>query len=256
MPSQFPGMNPYLEDSEHWRSFHHLLADEIMAQLNAVLSAKYFADVEIRTLLEEVTIGTTASIYPDAGVVEVNLWGRPQATVAEIPAAPIQRVATTADQVKQRSVHVYETDGRSLVTAIELLSPGNKRGDGLQEYRQKRSRILRSSVHLIEIDLLRAGIRPGWEVNEPPIDTDYVLLLNRGQVNRDRISEIWPVAINESLPVLPVPLLPGDADVPLHLKEAIDALYVRGAYVRRIDYSKPIPAPSPRNAIAGWLIER
>ena len=48
-------MAPYLEVPEPWRSFHHLLVDEIMAQLNCTLSERYYADVEVRTVLEEVT---------------------------------------------------------------------------------------------------------------------------------------------------------------------------------------------------------
>lgn len=47
---RFPGMNPYLEDPNLWPGFHHLLADEIVAQLNAHIGPKYFADVEVRTV--------------------------------------------------------------------------------------------------------------------------------------------------------------------------------------------------------------
>jgi hypothetical protein len=42
-------MDPYLEAPEIWHGFHHLLADEIIAQLNARLSPRYYADVEVRT---------------------------------------------------------------------------------------------------------------------------------------------------------------------------------------------------------------
>ena len=59
MSSPFPGMDPYLEAPEIWRGFHHSLADEIKAQLNTVLSPRYYADVEVRTVLEEVGVATT-----------------------------------------------------------------------------------------------------------------------------------------------------------------------------------------------------
>ena len=52
-----------------------------------------------------------------------------------------------------------------------------------------------------------------------PIDTDYILLVNRYGLKR--ISEIWPAALNEPLPLIPVPLLPPDPDVPLDLNAAI-----------------------------------
>lgn len=256
MPSLFPGMDPYLEDSENWRSFHHLLADEIMTQLNTLLSAKYYADVEVRTLLEELGIATNYPIYPDAAVLETNPLVPSGVSVASTPAAPIQRVAMPAERVKSRTVAVYVAETKKLVTAIELLSPVNKRGDGLESYRLKRARILRSTVNLVEIDLLRAGQRPGWEVDEPTIDTDYVLLVNRAQAGLDRISDIWPVALHQSLPNLPIPLLYPDPDVVLDLGQVVQNVYGRGAYARRIDYRRPLPPPQPRPVIAAWLAQQ
>jgi hypothetical protein len=157
------------------------------------------------------------------------------------------------DPFKLRTVLVYIAETKVLVSAVEILSPVNKRGNGLHAYRDKRRQVLQSDVHLIEIDLLREGERPGWEVDEPPIDTDYVLLVNRATAGDVRSSEIWPVALNEPLPILPVPLLDPDPDVPLDLRIAIEQVYHRAAYNKRIDYAKPIPLPPPRPAIAAWL---
>src|SRR5262249_27202630 len=113
MSSPFPGMDPYLEAPEIWRGFHHSLADEIIAQLNARLSPRYYADIEVRT------VPTTSS----------------SATAVAIPAAPIQRLAMLPEEHKLRTVQVRETGSDTLVTAIEILSPVNKRGDGLYLYR-------------------------------------------------------------------------------------------------------------------------
>ena len=111
-------------------------------------------------------------------------------------------------------------------------------------------------MHLVEIDLLRGGKRPGREVNEPPLDADYILLVNRYRAEGEaRISEIWPVALNEPLPLLPIPLLPPDPDVVLDLNEAIRSVYARGAYERRIDYQRPVPPPELRPEMAAWLKE-
>lgn len=258
MPSPFPGMDPFLEAPHNWRSFHHLLADSIMASLNQVLSRRYYADVEVRTVMgtEEIVLEELQEIRPDAAVLEVA----PEETatdaaiaIAVLP-APLVRSITLPDEVKLRSVHVRRTEDRRLVTAIELLSPTNKRGQGLEAYQQKRQRLLLSPVHFIEVDLLRAGERPGWEVQSPPIDTDYVVLVNRA--DGQRFSEIWPVALNEPLPTIPVPLLPPDPDVPLDLTAAVVSLYQRAVYDRRIDYSQPVPPPPLRPAMADWWAER
>ena len=54
---------------------------------------------------------------------------------------------------------ILELTTRKLVAVIEFLSPTNKRGLERKKYLRKRERILLSSVHLLEIDLLRKGKR-------------------------------------------------------------------------------------------------
>jgi hypothetical protein len=68
-----------------------------------------------------------------------------------------------------------------------------------------------------------------------------------------RRSEIWPVALDEPLPLCPVPLLPPDADVPLSLSEVLAQVYQRTAYARRIDYALPVPPPPLRPMMQRWL---
>ena len=57
------------------------------------------------------------------------------------------------------TVEVLEAGELELVTAIEILSPVNKRPgrEAHDEYLRKRRELLRSAAHLIEIDLLRGG---------------------------------------------------------------------------------------------------
>jgi hypothetical protein len=255
MASPFPGMDPYLEAKEIWHGFHHLLADEIMAQLNSKLGPKYYADVEVRAVIDEVGISTTHTIYPDAAVLEGATQEVATGAVVAIAPAPIKRTAALPEQFKLRTVQVFVTETQTLVTSIELLSPVNKRGTGLQAYRDKRRRILQTDVHLMELDLLRGGERPGWEVAAPHIDADYILLVNQASDGDERISEIWPVALNQPLPLLPVPLLFPDPDVPLDLGAALNTVYARAVYARRIDYRKSVPAPELRPSMAAWLVE-
>jgi hypothetical protein len=220
------------------------------------LSDKYYADVEVKTFLEEVGIATTQLVYPDAAIIESEPTATPTLTLAATQTAPIQRVALPAGQTKLRRVEVRLTTGHTLVTAIEILSPVNKREPGLEQYRRKRERLLHTSVHLVEIDLLRGGQRPGWEVAEPPLDTDYICLVNRADADQARVSHIWPVALNEPLPTLFIPLLGLDPDVSFELNDVVSSVYSRAAYVRRIDYTDPIPAPKPRSAMQTWLEEQ
>ncbi len=259
MASPFPGMDPYLEDSSIWPGFHHYFANELVAQLNARIGPKYYADVNVRTVVEEVSIAVPRIIRPDVGVVQPALQEPvpgPAIAAVAIPPAPVQRLVLES-QVQLRTVQVFLTETAVLVTAIEILSPYNKRpGEGLEEYRRKRSNILRSPVHLVEIDLLRGGERPGREVVDPPLSADYILLVNRFRADEvDRISEIWPVALNQLLPILPVPLLPPDPDVALDLNAAIQSVYTRAGYDWRINYQRPAPPPELRPDMAAWLQE-
>src|SRR5205823_2575020 len=57
------------------------------------------------------------------------------------------------------TIEIRDAANRQLVTAIEVLSPTNKRGDGRSEYLAKRQRLLLSTAHLMEIDLLHQGQR-------------------------------------------------------------------------------------------------
>jgi hypothetical protein len=111
----------------------------------------------------------------------------------------------------------------------------------------------RTDVHLIELDLLRGGERPGWKVKKPPLVSEYIVLVNRAFSGDIRRSVIWPVALDEPLPLCPVPLLPPDADVPLSLGEVLAQVYQRAAYTRRLDYTLPVPPPPLRPAMQRWL---
>lgn len=259
MASPFPGMDPYLEASHIWQGFHHHLAEDLVGRLNARIGPKYFADVNVRTVYEDVSIASSYEIRPDVSILKETALppAYAVATAEGIPPAPVRRIAAVADQIKLRTVHVRLTEGGQLVTSIEILSPYNKRpGKGLDEYCRKRAGLLLSCVHLVEIDLLRRGERPGREVNDPPLDTDYVFVVSRSRgMDTARISEIWPVALSEPLPVLPIPLLEPDPDVALPMNDAICSIYSRAGYDWRINYKDPVPPPELRPAMAEWLRE-
>jgi len=59
--------------------------------------------------------------------------------------------------LKVSIVYGYRTRDRTdtLVTAMAMFSPVNKRGDGLHLYRPKHRSLLQTDVHLIEFDVLR-----------------------------------------------------------------------------------------------------
>lgn len=58
------------------------------------------------------------------------------------------------EEAVERWLEIREASGR-LITAIELLSPGNKRDFCRDDYLRKRRGFIGASVNLVEIDLVR-----------------------------------------------------------------------------------------------------
>lgn len=103
------------------------------------------------------------------------------------------------------------------------------------EYVEKRAALMATSVHLLEIDLLRRGGRVLFETDPPP--ANYYVYLSRF-TNRP-YTDIWPIDLRDRLPVVPVPLLPPDVDVLLDVQRAVDACYDLVHYERLLDYTVP-----------------
>lgn len=243
MRSPFPGMDPYLEGSE-WSGIHGQLIAEIARQLAPRLRPRYVARMgkrfiaDIDSAEENIAVDVArpampAIVYPHVGVADEGSKG-PAGTALGL--APPLEVATVMPQLlAQYSVEIRDAAQHRLVTVIEVLSPFNKRSDGFEEYLERRSRYLHSTTHLLEIDLLRTGRRLPMRQALPPMP--YFVFLSRS--GRRPLTGVWPVSLRDPLPTVPVPLLPGDADVPLDLQQAFSSVYDQLGYDISIDYSQP-----------------
>lgn len=246
MPSPFPGMDPYLE-GEMWQEFHERLAHQISAQLMPLLAPKYVALLAKRYVIDRPILGIfdvppRRVIYPDVHVVTPP--ARPAAsttgnTGVAIAEPPLELPSLLPEEVPVLSVEIRDVAERRLVTLIEILSPVNKRGDGAREYAERRMELLQTETHLLEIDLLRGGMRIQLAGEPPP--APYYVYLSRWQ--RRPWTQIWPIGLREALPTVPVPLLPPDPDVPLDLQAAVKACFDLVGYERLLDYSGPPPPP-------------
>jgi Protein of unknown function (DUF4058) len=248
MPSPFPGLDPYLEGSL-WMTIHTDLAVAIAHQLNHRMSPRYVALTARRYVMDtpeesEVIIGET---YPDVAV----LTSRPadgRGAVAQAIAPPLQMTTLVRMRVPHITVTIRDVAKRHLVTAIEVLSPTNKKGEGFREYRNRREKIMRTTAHLIEIDLLRRGRRVPMREQLPA--TPYFAFIGRSE--RRPATDVWPIALDRRLPELPVPLLAGDPDVMLDLQLALAGVYDDDRLGSLIDYTKPPEIPfTPEQA--AWV---
>lgn len=156
-------------------------------------------------------------------------------------------------EVRITNVEVRETGTDRLITAIEILSPVNKRsGPQRESYLRKRRELFRSDVHVIEIDLLRDGQRSPLEITPPP--AAYYIALGRGD-NRPTV-DVWAIQLQDRLPCIPVPLIDPDPDIALDLGALVREVYERGAFARRLDYTQPPPPPPLSATEQAWLDER
>jgi hypothetical protein len=251
MDSPFPGMNPYLEEPSFWPDVHHELIAAIREQIQDQLSAAYRAVITPYVAFESIEITPTRRFVPDVAVLERA--SLPSAgSSAAVAEAPMTLPAFMTVPVEYARIEIRSVRDQVLITAIELLSPANKRmgqDGGAHAYEQKRQEIFFSTAHLLELDLLRAGQRP--QVARPLPAAPYFIFLSRMQ-RRPNI-EIWPVSLRTPFPVVPVPLRHPEPPVALDLNPVIHAAYRRARYDLEIDYNAPPPAPELPPDDAVWL---
>ncbi len=207
---------------------------------------------------------------PDVSIVEAWPPARNAgaSAVIDCPRREISKsieVRVIREPLRHHFVEIRDADHK-LVTLIEILSPSNKRqGADREAYECKQQEVLESDANLIEIDLLRAGERIYGHLmladvvdQLPPPLPDYLVLVNRAAKRhlREAAYQIFPVALRDTLPCIPVPLRGEYADVPLDLQYAVNRAYDRGPYRRgAVDYSKDPPPPKLREADADWAHE-
>jgi hypothetical protein len=143
-----------------------------------------------------------------------------------------------------------------VVTAIEVLSPANKRrGRGRKSYLHKRKILIDAEASFVEIDLLRDGA-PTTELS--PRETaqlgpcHYRVVVLRNDPQRE---EVYPIPLARRFPVVGVPLAHGDPDVPLDLQAAFNRCWEEGPYPGLLRYHAPPPGTLSEEELA-WCVAR
>ncbi len=237
----FPGMDPFIEDPDWWLDFHNEMITRIRGALAYLLVPRY-------TVVSETYIHMY--VRPDVSI----LRGRPDTEplhISNVQVAEATRYITPAISNPDEPLHVEIIDEfGQLTTVIELLSPSNKLKHQ-DRYLANRDRILNSdAVHLVEIDLLRGGKRM-----EPNLPIEgYVILVARARKNAPHQGELYEIGLRDPLPVIPVPLRPDDADVPLELPRLFREAYIHALYRFQLDYTRP-PAVPFSEADAAWVAQ-
>lgn len=248
----FPGMDPWLQSV--WTGVHTSLAtyarDQLQAQLGRSLVACLGERVYVTSVLEE-----RRDFAPD-----VHLYRRPKSpppsrargggpAVAEPELIPIQSLVVREPLVEIRDV---ESDEK-VITAIEFLSPENKKGRiGRRAYLDKQREVIRAGASLVEVDLLRGGravtVAARRPVPEASRATYHACAVRAG---RTHVVEYYAIPLRERMPKIRVPLRTGDPDAFLDLQAILDETYKKGRYKDRVDYGRR-PRPPLELDDAAW----
>lgn len=262
MPSPFPGMDPYLEGPDLWPDVHHALIASVQDQLTSKLRPlRYVARVELRTFMfEPDDPASELYVIPDARIVERDArppapadWaggGGGTATAVLALAEPIDVTGLVPTMARDRYLEIRDPANRRVVTVIEIVSPSNKvtGSAGRRAFEAKRAEVGDSDASWLEIDLLRRGTPT---VNFPTVPRSAYRAYADRTTADGRRQLAWPIPLRRRLPLLPVPLRPGEADVPLDLQAVLDAAYDRAGYDLDVDYARP-PAPPLAADDAAW----
>lgn len=248
MPTPFPGMDPYLERRGIWDQIHTNLIVAIQRLLTPKLRPKYHVAIEQRTYLAVLPPGDQLVGIPDALVVAGH-ESPVAAAFAEASAVATPEVGELpqAEAVRERYLEVRALDTQEVVTVIELLSPTNKQTrEGRAQYEAKRTQVLASRTHLVEIDLLRAGQPFAMKA---PRSSDYRIVVSRSS-QRPR-ADLYLFSVRQPIPTFPIPLRPGEDEPALPLNELLHRVYDEGGYDLVIDYRRPAE-PALAEADAAW----
>jgi hypothetical protein len=250
MPSPFPGMDPYLEEPILWSDFHTTFLVALRAALKGIVPKPYVVRFD-------------RHVWVDDPETELHLLGRPDVYIADplnaqrdletatALAAPITASLPYPARKGQPFLKVIDTRQHRVVTAVEFLSPSNKKpGKDRDAYLNKRADYLASQINLVEMDFLRSGERP--PVDEPLPPADYYIIVCRA-IDFPHAGA-WPLSVRDALPAIPIPLGPADEPVLLSLRPSLDRAYDEAGYADEIDYDQS-PTPPLEPADAAWAME-
>src|SRR5262249_15532787 len=242
MPTPFPGMDPYLERRGIWEQVHTDLIVSIRRFLTPLLRPRYHVGIEERTYLAVLPPDEQGAGIPDVLITssQRDPGNTPTATTLTTPEAaqPLVAELPLPEDVTERYLEIRTVPEQQVITVIEILSPSNKlTRDGRAQYEGKRLKVLGSSTHLVEIDLLRSGHPFPMKA---PGHNDYRIVI--GGIKPGPGDNFNFFGGPPLFPFFPIPPPRGKTAPPSPLNHTLQELYAGGGYNQIIDYRKP-PRP-------------
>ncbi len=217
MPSPFPGMDPYLEDSSRWPTFHHEFVVCLCQRLLPHLTDRYRARVAQR-------------IY------------RADESGAGLDA-----------ERREEYIEIRRPNDGQLVTLLDVVSPANKTTvAGRAAYLETRRQAQAADAGLVEIDLVLQG-SPTLDYSRDGLPSwDYAITVTR-PTYPDR-HEIYTTTLQKRLPRFKLPLALGDREIVLDAQLIFARCYDQANFAAKIDYNRD-PSNPLVESCRRWLDE-
>jgi len=243
-------MNPFLEQEDVWSDFHNRFIPAAAEAIGAQVQPAYIVKIDQNVFVQEPDEEDRKVLgRPDVFVAE-DATGSPSAAGGLALVTPTKaRIVPAITADKDLFIEIRDAKDRKLITAVELLSPSNKEhGSTREQYLSKRNTYFKSGVHLVEIDLLRGGPRMPLA---PKPSADYCVVVSRAPDRPE--ADVWSIRLRDPLPMVPIPLRPGDDEAHLELQVVLHRVYDAAGYANYIHRSPP---DSPLSAEDGlWADE-
>lgn len=243
MPSPFPGMDPWLEDEEFFGDLHATIITYLREALNTILPQGYRA-------VSNTLVWVDDELRRDPDVSLLSPRARPPRNgedATSLTGLVALGRALEADPWKQPYLEIHSMAGKRLVTAVEILSPSNKRtgSSGRRAYLDKQEEYRLSSVNLVEIDLLRTGthttLSPLTRLRR--LDAEFTYHVSVMRAGTPDWLYAAPIKLSDRLPAIGIPL---DHDVPavtVDLQPLFDRAYDTGRCGDEVRYGQPPDPP-------------
>ncbi|MBN9524314.1 DUF4058 domain-containing protein [bacterium] len=209
--------HPPLSTQVSWEGFHALWPGMLTVRLNAILPAGFRAEPRVHLgALFEIDV---------AGFERDEMTGRTDttdggvATAALVAPHPTLTADADLSQPYEYEVQLYdESRGRTLVAAVEIVSPGNKdRPEARRVFAAKCAALVRQGVCVAVVDVvtdrsanLYADTLDQLGLSDPTLGTEppgiYAAAFRRRPVKGKPKLDAWsyPVRIGQPLPSLPL----------------------------------------------------
>jgi hypothetical protein len=202
-----------VNDKHRWDAVHGQWPAEIVRTLFDLLPAGFVAEprvyhgspfeVDVSMIEDEASRGSTATL---------------------VASDPTLTVPAELSELDEYEVRVYDADrGRTLVAAIEIVSPANKdRPDSREQFVSKVAALLRKNVCVAVVDIVslrRANLyaellarlgRSDPSLGDPPPALYAVTLRGRKPPKQRSLLDAWffPLIVGQPLPTIPLWLTP------------------------------------------------